>query len=99
MLIQLASYAGSIIVGCCIGLLYGLLFMHQKKGALFHADQQSGIQSWINQILLTVTRFIAIAFIIWYLLPLPKIHFILVMMSFLVLFWVVVTQYKRYPHE
>ena len=99
MITQLASYAGSIIVGCCIGFLYGLLFMHQKKGALFYADQQNSMQSWINQFFLTVSRFIIIAIIIWYLLPLPKIHFILVMISFLVLFWVVVTQYKGYPHE
>ena len=99
MLTQLSSYAGSIIVGCCIGFLYGLLFMRQKKGALFGADQQTGLQSWSNQILLTVLRFVVIAVIIWYLLPLPKIHFILVMLSFLVLFWVVVIQYKGYPHE
>ena len=82
MLIQLASYAGSIIVGCCIGFLYGLLFMYQKKGALFNAHQQTSVQSWINHIVLTVVRFAIIAIIIWYLLPLPKIHFILVMMSF-----------------
>ena len=99
MLTQLASLAGSIIVGCCIGYLYGLLFMNQKKGALFYADQQNGIQSWVNQLFLTVSRFVIIAIIIWYLLPLPKIHFILVMMGFLICFWRVVTQYKGYPHE
>lgn len=99
MLTQLASYVGSIIIGCCIGFLYGLLFMYQKKGALFFANRSSNIQSWANQISLTVFRFIIIAIILHYLLPLPKIHFILVMMSFLLLFWVVVIQYKGYPHE
>ena len=99
MLTQLASYAGSIIIGCGIGYLYGLLFMYQKKGALFNAGQQNSIPPLINQIFLTVIRFAIIAIIIWYLLPLPKIHFILVMTSFFILFWFVVTQYKGTPHE
>lgn len=95
MLTQLASYAGSIIVGCCIGYLYGLLFIYQKKGALYRTGQNS-VQSSINQIVLTIIRFSIIAAIIWYLLPLPKIHFILVMMNFFIFFWIVVTQYKGF---
>jgi ABC-type transport system involved in Fe-S cluster assembly fused permease/ATPase subunit len=87
-----------MIVGCCIGYLYGLLFIYQKKGALSRTGQNS-IQSSISQIMLTVIRFSCIAAIIWYLLPLPKIHFILVMMNFFIFFWIVVTQYKGLPDE
>ena len=93
MLTLLTSYTGSIIVGCCIGYLYGLLFIYQKKGALFCAGQNS-VSALINQIVLTMVRISIIAAIIWYLLPLPKIHFILVMMNFFIFFWIVVTQYK-----
>jgi ABC-type transport system involved in Fe-S cluster assembly fused permease/ATPase subunit len=98
MLTQLTSYAGSIVVGCCIGYLYGLLFVYQKKGALSRIGHNS-IQLLISQIIVTVIRFSIIAAIIWYLLPLPQIHFILVMMNFFIFFWIVVTQYKGDTHE
>lgn len=99
MFTQLISYIGSMIVGCCIGCLYGLLFIYQKKGALFRTRQPNNIQSLIKQIFLTVIRISIIAIIVWYLLPLPKIHFILVMTNFFILFWIVVNQYKGAPDE
>ncbi|HML19184.1 MAG TPA: hypothetical protein PKD74_01245 [Candidatus Dependentiae bacterium] len=97
MTTQLASYLGSVLLGCCFGLLYGLLFIHQKKGALFNG--QNSWQYWPNQIVSTFVRYAGIAFIVWYLLPLSKIHFILVMLNFFVFFWVVIIQYKGYPRE
>ena len=99
MVTQLASLLISTFVGCCIGYLYGLLFIYQKKGALFNTKQQDGGNPLLRQILLTVTRFSVIAFIIWYLLLLPKIHFILMMMSFFTLFWIVIIRYKGPTHE
>jgi cell division protein FtsW (lipid II flippase) len=99
MLTLFASFLVSIIVGGCIGYLYGLLFIYQKKGALFNDSQHHNVQSLISQIFLTVMRIASIALIIWYLLPLPKIDFILVMLSFFILFWIVITQYKGIPHE
>jgi len=98
MLTQLASLLISILVGCCIGYLYGLLFVYQKKGAFLN-HQLYGIQSSVKQIFLTVIRISMIAIIIWYLLLLPKIDFILVIVSFFLFFWIVVMQYKGALHE
>jgi hypothetical protein len=93
MLIQLISYIRPILFGCCIGLVYGLLFIYQK-GAFFSNRTSNAMQLWAHQLFSTMARFIGVAFLVWYLLPLPKIHLILVMMSFLIFFWVIVSQYK-----
>ena len=99
MLTQLTSYILAISVGSCAGFFYGLLFMYQKKGALFNTKRQNTVQHLLNQIFVTSIRFGLIALSVWYLLPWPKIHFILIMISFFVLYWIVVIQYKGYPDD
>jgi len=99
MLIQLAFISLSIVVGCILGLIYGLLFLNQKKRALFDTDKSTNFFSfWLHQLLYASLRIGGMTLIILYLLPLPKIHFIMVMISFLIIFWIVITQHKDNCH-
>ena len=77
-------------VGCLIGVLYGLLFVHQKKEALLNKPMAGSALFYISQLCMTVTRLLGLTLIIWYLLLLGKIQIILFMTTFLVTFWVVV---------
>lgn len=99
MLIQLASFGLSLIIGCVFGFSYGLLFLYQKKRALsFDSSNACSLFFWSHHIIFTALRMAGITLALCYLLPLPKIHFILVMISFMLIFWVVITQDKDFSH-
>lgn len=87
---QLALSALVSIAGCFTGMLYGLLFVHQKKGALFNRPLANSFTYYALHLGMTFARLLGITLIIWYLLLLSKIQIILFMITFLVIFWTVV---------
>lgn len=92
---QLAFLVLISFAGCCMGMLYGLLFVHQKKGALFNESNTESFTYSLSQLGMTIARFLGFTLIMWYLLLLPKIQIILFMTTFLGVFWAIVIHKGR----
>jgi len=76
----------SFLLGSCTGIVYGLSFFFLRKGkALSFAG--------------TIIRFSALGALFFYLLRLAEIHFIILLPSFLVMFWLTVFYRKAKIHE
>lgn len=89
-------------IGSIAGSIYGLLFLAEKQGALFRIlpadeiDQKRRLPiGMVPHLLWTLLRLLLLALILLYLLPLGTIPFILVMISFLLFFWLIVTRKTR----
>jgi len=86
------TIALSIITGISVGTLYGLLFVIMRTRAF-----PSGSTSKKNVIFysaLSSVRLIIFAIIFFYLLRLPSINFIIVLPSFLVMFWIIILKQR-----
>ena len=90
MLIQTFYYVFYTAVGSMLGLLYGFLFMLQKRGTLSVLLPTDDIRKAkllrsvvASNTFWTILRLSLFAAIWYYLLPLSTVHFILIVVSFL----------------
>jgi hypothetical protein len=95
---QVAWYLVYVSIGSIAGMIYGLLFLTEKQGALFRVlppDEPDKKRRFpvgmVPHFLWTVLRLLILALLLLYLLPLGTIPFILVMISFLLFFWLIIT--------
>jgi len=91
-----------ISIGSVAGSIYGLLFIAEKQGALFRILPSDEMEKkrrlpigLVPHFLWTLLRLILLALLLLYLLPLGTIPFILVMISFLLFFWFIITRKVR----
>ncbi len=89
-------------IGSIAGSIYGLLFVAEKRGALFRILPSDEIEKkrrlpigMVPHFLWTLLRLLILVILLLYLLPLGTIPFILVMISFLLFFWFVITRKVR----
>lgn len=76
----------SLLLGSIAGIGYGLSF------GLFREKR-------VLSFIMTITRLFSIGLFTFYLLRFPTIHFILLLPSFLVMFWLIVLKRKAAMHE
>jgi hypothetical protein len=78
----------SIFSGIILGSLYGLSFFTQKKKVHFFFTA-----------FLPFVRLCLFAFILYLLLLSGRIHFILFLLTFLIIFWILIIKQKVGAHE
>ena len=78
----------SIITGSLIGIAYGLFFVISRRRALSSSGTTKKNVAFYA--ILSSLRLIILAIIFFYLLRLPSINFIIVLPSFLVMFWIII---------
>ena len=78
----------SAITGVSMGIIYGLLFVFSRTKAL--STNTSTKKSVIFYAMFSAVRLIILAITFFYLLRLPSINFIIVLPSFLVMFWIII---------
>jgi len=76
----------SLLIGSVIGIAYGLFFLYTREGRVLSF-------AW------TIIRFGLIGIFFFYLLRLPVIHFIILLPSFLIMFWLTVLNRKATLNE
>jgi len=76
----------SFLVGSVAGIIYGLSFLFLRGGKVL-------------SLIYTIIRFSAAGIFFFYLLRFPEIHFIILLPSFLVIFWLTVFYRKATVHE
>ena len=82
----------SLIIGCLIGIVYGLSFLVMKARPLYQGTSQSMWQATIP----SMVRIALFAFILFYILHIPFLDSILVLVPFLLTFWLTVLTSKNY---
>ena len=85
----LTTIIHSVGAGSILGLIYGLLFVYSRRG----------VPSLGTHIVLTFLRFALLLVAGIYLLPLPSIQPIILVLSFLVIFWLVILSGRTFQHE
>jgi hypothetical protein len=99
---QATGYVFYILIGSILGMIYGLLFLLQKRGAfsMILTEEELDRRKWFPAIIVktfvwTLLRLFVLAVAMFYLLPLPTIPLILVLISFFLCFGVVVHKGTR----
>jgi len=85
----------SIITGLTIGLLYGLFFVFSRRRVFVSGDYST--RGFIFSSLSSCLRLVVLAAIFFYLLRLNSINFIILLQSFLIMFWFVVLKQPLDP--
>jgi hypothetical protein len=88
----------SLIIGCSIGLVYGLSFALQQR-RVFLDHTTSPKSSILIALFLLSFRLIFFALTLLYILHLPSINLILILMSFIVTVWYCITHKRARPYE
>lgn len=85
----------ALLSGIVGGILYGLLFVGQKKILMFaSANPHQQTRQKISSLLLTMLRIILLGMAWYFLLRSPAIPFILILVSFLAGFWLIIIKQK-----
>lgn len=79
----------TILIGSSIGFAYGLFFGHTQKRALC-VNTYSLPKTVVHVLLNAVARISLLSICGFYLLHLAKIHFILLIITFVITFWIMI---------
>ncbi len=83
----------SLIIGCLIGMVYGLSFLAMKARPLYQGT--SKLSMW-QVTIPSVVRIALFAYILFYILHILFLDSILVLVPFLLTFWLTVLTHKNY---
>ncbi len=83
------SVTSTIIIGLLAGYIYGLFFVQTQKRA-FSSLSNSRYSTLLYSCRILAARIVLISLGCFYILRLPKIHFILLLISFVITFWIAI---------
>jgi len=88
------NYCISILIGSVTGFAYGLFFVHSQKRALSLQTYSSASKTISLSIGNSLVRYAILGICGFYLLRLTLIHFILLIIAFVITFWLAIFNKK-----
>ncbi|MCX5924868.1 MAG: hypothetical protein NT124_01030 [Candidatus Dependentiae bacterium] len=89
-----SNYCVTILIGSVTGFAYGLFFVHTQKRALSLQTYSSVSKSITHFIGNSLVRYALLGICGFYLLRLAIIHFILLIIAFVITFWLAIFNKK-----
>jgi len=89
MIEHYSMLATTVSIGIVTGTIYGYIFGYSQRTSIATTfSHRNNIYAiWLNVVCTTIMRCVFCFAYVFYLLPLPKIHFILLLIVFIVAFW------------
>lgn len=96
MIEHYSMLATTVSIGIAAGAIYGYIFGYSQKTSIATTfNRRNNMYTvWLNVVCTTIMRGVFCYACVFYLLPLPKIHLILLLIVFIVAFWMTILSSK-----